>query len=45
MTYKLYLGQILSVAGSKLESLGKRVLKFEVFFSGLRPVHFWTQLA
>jgi len=31
MTYKLYLGRILSVGGSKLECLGKRVLKFEVF--------------
>jgi len=52
MTYKLYLGQVLSVGGSKLECLGKRVLKFKVFFSGLmsvrlsvRQVHFWTQLA
>jgi len=35
MTYKLYLGLVLSVGGSKLECLGKRVLKFEVFF-------FWT---
>jgi len=32
MTYKLHLGWVLSVGGSKLESLGKRVLKFEVFF-------------
>jgi len=32
MTYKLYLGRILSVEGSKLECVGKRVLKFEVFF-------------
>jgi len=31
MTYKLYLGRILSVGGSKLECLGKRVSKFEVF--------------
>ena len=31
MTYKLYLGRVLSVEGSKLECLGKRVLKFEVF--------------
>jgi len=35
MTYKLHLGRVLSVGGSKLESLGKRVLKFEVFFSEL----------
>jgi len=32
MTYKLHLGRILSVGGSKLECWGKRVLKFEVFF-------------
>jgi len=32
MKYKHYLGRILSVEGSKLECLGKRVLKFEVFF-------------
>jgi len=32
MTYKLYLGCVLSVEGSKLECVGKRVLKFEVFF-------------
>jgi len=32
MTYKLHLERILSVGGSKLESWGKRVLKFEVFF-------------
>ena len=32
MTYKLYLGWVLSVEGSKLECWGKRVLKFEVFF-------------
>jgi len=38
MTYKLHLGRILSVGGSKLECLGKRVLKFEVFFSGLMSV-------
>jgi len=31
MTYKLYLGRVLSVGGSKLECLGKRLLKFEVF--------------
>ena len=31
MTYKLHLGRVLSVGGSKLECLGKRVLKFEVF--------------
>jgi len=31
-TCKLHLGRVLSVGGSKLESLGKRVLKFEVFF-------------
>jgi len=35
MTYKLHLGRVLSVGGSKLECWGKRVLKFEVFF-------FWT---
>jgi len=35
MTYKLYLGRVLSVGGSKLECWGKRALKFEVFF-------FWT---
>jgi len=38
MTYKHHLGRILSVEGSKLECLGKRVLKFEVFFSGLKSV-------
>jgi len=32
MTYKHYLGRVLSVERSKLECLGKRVLKFEVFF-------------
>jgi len=32
MTYKLHLGRVLSVRGSKLENLGKRFLKFEVFF-------------
>jgi len=32
MTYKNYLGRVLSVERSKLECLGKRVLKFEVFF-------------
>jgi len=32
MTYKHYLGRILSVGRSKLECLGKRILKFEVFF-------------
>ena len=31
MTYKQHLGRVLSVEGSKLECLGKRVLKFEVF--------------
>jgi len=36
MTYKHYLGRVLSVERSKLECLGKRVLKFEVFF-------FWTE--
>jgi len=35
MTYKHYLGRNLSVERSKLECLGKRVLRFEVFF-------FWT---
>jgi len=35
MTYKHYLGRNLSVERSKLECLGKRVLKFKVFF-------FWT---
>jgi len=38
MTYKHYLGHVLSVEISKLECLGKRVLKFEVFFSGLKSV-------
>jgi len=32
LTYKQYLGRVLSVEGSKLECLGKKVLKFEVFF-------------
>jgi len=32
MTYKHYLGRVLSVERSKLECLGIRVLKFEVFF-------------
>jgi len=32
MTYKHYLGRILSVGRSKFECLGKRVLKFEDFF-------------
>jgi len=38
MTYKHYLERVLSVERSKLECLGKRVLKFEVFFSGLKSV-------
>ena len=33
MTCKHYLGRVLGVERSKLECLGKRVLKFEVFFS------------
>jgi len=33
MTCKHYLGRVLSVERSKLECLGRRVLKFEVFFS------------
>jgi len=32
LTYKHYLGRVLSVEGSKLECLEKRVLKFKVFF-------------
>jgi len=32
MTCKHYLGRVLGVERSKLECLGKRVLKFEVFF-------------
>jgi len=32
MTCKQYLGRVLGVDGSKLECLGKMVLKFEVFF-------------
>ena len=32
MTCKQYLGCVLGVERSKLECLGKRVLKFEVFF-------------
>jgi len=39
MTCKHYLGRVLSVERSKLECLGKRVLKFEVFFSELMSVH------
>jgi len=36
MTYKHYLERVLSVEGSKLKCLGKRVLKFEVFFMDWR---------
>jgi len=36
MTYKHYLGRVLSVGGSKLECLEKMVLKFEVFIMDWR---------
>jgi len=46
MTYKLHLGWVLSVGGSKLENLGKRVLKFEVFFEllSVRSSKLWGNL-
>jgi len=47
MTYKHYLERVLSVERSKLECLGKRVVKFEVFFSGLKSVRLselWANL-
>ena len=38
MTYKLYLGRVLSVEGSKLDCLGKKGFEIRSFFSGLKSV-------
>jgi len=38
MTYKHYLGRVLSVEGLKLECLGKKGFEIRSFFSGLKSV-------
>jgi len=38
MTYKFYLGRVLSVGGSKLECLAKKGFESRSFYSGLKSV-------